>query len=154
MTILETLTERGLRLPPAPAAGGVYVAARQHGSLLYLAGVISIHEGKIITGRLGQDISIEQGAFAAQCCVLQQLAVIHDTLGDLDRVSRVISVNGYVRCVPEFSDPPKVVDGASLLLVDLWGEAGKHVRAAVGVASLPKAAAVEIQMTVEVREAA
>lgn len=152
MTVLEKLAQRGFRLPPLPVVGGDYVPARRHGQLLFLAGVISNWEGKIIAGRLGQDISIEQGAFAAQCCVLQQLAVIQDSVGNLERVSQIINLNGYVRCLPEFNDPPAVIDGASRLLVALWGDAGRHVRAAVGVASLPKAAAVEIQMIVELRE--
>ena len=151
MTVLEKLAQRGLSLPPPPRPGGNYVPARLHGKLLYLAGAISLHEDKLITGRLGDDLSIEQGYFAAQCCLLQQLAVIHQAAGDLENVAGIISVNGYVRCTPDFPDAPLVINGASDLLVELWGEAGRHVRAAVGVASLPKAAAVEVQMIVELR---
>ncbi len=98
-------------------------------------------------------MSIEQGYFAARCCLLQQLAVIQDALGGFERVAGFVSLNGYVRCTPGFADPPLVINGASDLLVEIWGEAGRHTRAAVGVASLPKAAAVEIQMIVEVCDA-
>jgi enamine deaminase RidA (YjgF/YER057c/UK114 family) len=152
VNVLEKLARRGLVLPSPPQPGGNYVSARRHETLLFLAGAISLHEGKVITGRLGEDLSIEQGCFAAQCCVLQQLAIIQQALGDFDRVAGIISLNGYVRCTPDFADPPLVINGASDLLVELWGDAGRHTRAAVGVASLPKRAAVEIQMVVELRE--
>jgi enamine deaminase RidA (YjgF/YER057c/UK114 family) len=150
MKILEKLAQLGLALPPPAAPGGNYVPARRHGDLLYLAGVISASEGRIISGRLGADLSVEEGAFAARCCLLAQLASIQQELGDLDRVSGILSLNGYVRCTPEFSQAPQVINGASDLLIELWGESARHTRAAIGVTSLPKAAAVEIQMIVEV----
>ncbi len=153
MNVPEILAQAGLCLPPPPKPGGNYVSSRIHEKLLYLAGAISIHDGNVITGRLGEDMSIEQGYFAARCCLLQQLAVIRDALDGFERVAGIVSLNGYVRCTPDFADPPLVINGASDLLVELWGEAGRHTRAAVGVASLPKAAAVEIQMVVELRDA-
>lgn len=149
--ILDKLKELELSLPPAPKPGGNYVPWRRYGNLLYLAGVISIHEGQVVTGRVGDDLSIEQGYFAAQCCALNQLAAIQQATGNLELVAQIISVNGYVRCTPVFPDPPLVINGASDLFVELWGESGLHSRAAIGVTSLPKAAAVEIQMVVELR---
>jgi enamine deaminase RidA (YjgF/YER057c/UK114 family) len=154
MTILEKLAERGLKLPPPAAPGGNYIPARRHGRLLYLSGAISSRDGKIITGRLGDDLTVPDGARAAQDCLLNLLAAIQQAVGDLELVSGIVSVNGYVRCTPDFGDPPLVINGASDLIVALWGDAGRHTRAAVGVASLPKNAAVEIQMLVELRESA
>lgn len=153
MSVLGKLAQQGLVLPPAPQPGGNYVSARVHGNLLFLAGAISIHEGKVISGRLGEDMKIDQGYIAARCCLLQQLAVIQHVLGGFEQISGIISLNGYVRCTPDFADAPLVINGASDLLIGLWGDAGRHTRAAVGVASLPKAAAVEIQMIVALGEA-
>jgi enamine deaminase RidA (YjgF/YER057c/UK114 family) len=147
---LDVLKSLGLALPPPPAPGGNYISAQLHGDLLFLAGAISTHEGKVYQGRLGADLNLEQGYFAARCCALTQMAVIQQALGDLDKVKQILSVNGYVCCTPEFKDPPKVINGASDLLVQVFGERGRHVRAAIGVTSLPVGAAVELQMTVAV----
>jgi enamine deaminase RidA (YjgF/YER057c/UK114 family) len=148
--LLEKLSSLGLSMPAAPTPGGNYKPFHQHGNLLFLAGVISVTDGVVTSGKVGAALTIEQGYAAAQICALNQLAAIQLALGSLDRVKAIVSVNGYVNCVPEFPDPPLVINGASDLFVKLWGENGKHVRAAVGVASLPKNAAVEIQMTVEI----
>jgi enamine deaminase RidA (YjgF/YER057c/UK114 family) len=140
----------GHKLPPPPQPGGNYVSYRQVGDLLFLAGVISSDESGVIKGRVGADLTLEQGYAAARCCALTQLACIAEALGSLDRVAQVVSLNGYVRCTPEFTDPPKVINGASDLLVALWGDRGRHARAAIGVMSLPVGAAVEVQMTVQI----
>ncbi len=131
--------------------GGNYLSAKQVGEVIYLAGAISSGPGGVIAGTAGAGSSVEQGYAAARACALTQLAVLKRELGSLDRVAEVISVNGYVNAAPGFADSPAVINGASDLLVDVFGEAGRHVRAAVGVSALPRNALVEIQMTVRVK---
>ena len=142
------LIELGLTLPSLPQPGGNYLPARKVGSLLYLAGVISAVGGSVIQGTVGLDRSTEEGYQAARACALTQLAVIRRELGSLDLVSRVVSVNGYVNSIGGFPDSPKVINGASDLLVAVFGEEGRHVRAAIGVSGLPANALVELQMFV------
>ncbi len=144
------LIERGITLPELPALGGNYIAAKTIGHLIYLAGVISSNSNGVITGTVGLDRSLEEARLAARACALTQLAVLRRHLGSLDLVKNIVSVTGYVNAVPGFPDSPKVINGASDLLVELYDEAGRHVRAAVGVSSLPRNALVEIQMTVEI----
>src|SRR5277367_2708770 len=146
------LNELGLVLPNLPAPGGNYLAARRVGDLLYLAGVISTEASSVIQGTVGLDRSIDDGYQAARASALTQLAVIRRELGSLDLVSAIVSVNGYVNSVPGFPDSPKVINGASDLLIAIFGEAGRHVRAAIGVSGLPLNALVELQILVE-REA-
>jgi enamine deaminase RidA (YjgF/YER057c/UK114 family) len=148
----QNLTAHGYTLPAAPAPGGNYVAAKQAGSIVYLSGVISSGPEGVITGTAGLDRSNEEGYAAARACALTQLAVLKRELGSLDRVAEVLTVNGYVNAAPGFADPPAIINGASDLLVEVFGEAGRHVRAAVGVSALPRNALVEVQMTVRVRE--
>jgi enamine deaminase RidA (YjgF/YER057c/UK114 family) len=144
------LIERGITLPELPALGGNYIAAKTIGHLIYLGGVISSNSNEVITGTVGLDRSLEEARLAARACALTQLAVLRRHLGSLDLVKNIVSVTGYVNAVPGFPDSPKVINGASDLLVELYDEAGRHVRAAVGVSSLPRNALVEIQMTVEI----
>jgi enamine deaminase RidA (YjgF/YER057c/UK114 family) len=118
--------------------------------MVYLAGVISIQDGEVIAGTAGADRSIEEGYAAARACALIQLAVLTQHLGSLDKVKNIVTVNGYVNAVPGFPDSPKVINGASDLFVEIFGDAGRHVRAAIGVPALPRNALVELQMTVEV----
>jgi enamine deaminase RidA (YjgF/YER057c/UK114 family) len=120
--------------------------------MVFLSGVISTGREGVITGTVGADRSIEEGYAGARACALTQLAILKRELGSLDRVTEVISVNGYVNAIACFADSPAVINGASDLLVAVFGEAGRHVRAAVGVNALPKNAVVEIQMTVRVKE--
>jgi enamine deaminase RidA (YjgF/YER057c/UK114 family) len=143
------LRELGITLPAPPAAGGNYVPAKTLGRIVYLAGVISTGPEGVIAGTVGLDRSVEEGYAAARACALTQLAVLKHHLGSLDAIKSVISVNGYVNAVPGFPDSPKVINGASDLFVELLGEAGRHVRAAIGVSGLPRNALVELQMTVE-----
>jgi enamine deaminase RidA (YjgF/YER057c/UK114 family) len=148
----QNLDALGYTLPPAPAPGGNYVAAKQVGPVLYLSGVVSSGTGGIITGTAGADSSIEDGYAAARACALTQLAVLKRELGSLDRVAEVLTVNGYVNAAPGFANAPEIINGASDLLVQVFGEAGRHVRAAVGLNALPRNALVELQMTVRVKE--
>ncbi len=142
------LAELGLMLPELPQPGGNYLPARRVGNLLYLAGVISTVAGGVIQGTVGLDRSVDEGYQAARACALTQLAVIRRELGSLNLVSGVVSVNGYVNSVPGFPDSPKVINGASDLLVAVFGESGRHVRAAIGVSGLPVNALVEVQTLV------
>ncbi|HET6143563.1 MAG TPA: RidA family protein [Candidatus Acidoferrales bacterium] len=146
----ETLKALGITLPALPPPGGNYLPARTIGQIVYLAGVISIHEGEVITGTVGAGRTVEDGYAAARACALVQLAVLSAHLGSLDKVKSIATVNGYVNALAGFPDSPKVINGASDLFVEIFGDAGRHVRAAVGVSALPRNALVELQMTVEV----
>ena len=147
----EKLKELGIVLPSLLEPGGNYLAARTAGNIVYLAGVISMRDGEIIGGTPGADRTIADGHAAARACALTQLAVLKRHLGSLDAVKNVVGVNGYVNAVPGFPDSPRVFNGASDLFIEIFGEAGRHARAAIGVSALPRNALVELQMTVEVR---
>ncbi len=148
----ENLRTLGIELPKPPSPGGNYVAAKRAGQVIYLSGVISADAAGVIAGTAGADRTIEEGYRAAQACVLMQLAVLRRELGSLDRVAEVLTVNGYVNAAPGFGESPAVVNGASDLLVKVFGDAGRHVRAAVGVSALPRNALVEVQMSVRAHE--
>jgi len=150
MSPLETLTQLGHTLPAPPAPGGNYTSAKTSGNVVYLSGVISQTAEGIITGTVGLDRTVEDGYAAARSCALLQLAVLQQHLGSLAKVRSILTVNGYVNSVPGFADSPKVINGASDLLLAVFGEPGRHVRAAIGVSGLPRHALVELQITVEV----
>ena len=150
MGVEARLQELGIALPRPLAAGGNYVSAKTHGSIVFLAGVISSDSSGIVTGTVGIDRTVEQGYAAARLCALMQLAVLKRHLGSLDAIKSMISVNGYVNAIAGFEDSPHVINGASDLLVEVFGEAGRHVRAALGVSALPRHALVELQMSVEI----
>jgi enamine deaminase RidA (YjgF/YER057c/UK114 family) len=144
------LRELNLTLPGLPAPGGNYVRAKTIGNLVYLSGVISGTAEGVITGTVGANRTVEEGYAAARACALTLLAVLQQHLGSLRVVRSIVSVNGYVNAIAGFADSPKVIDGASDLLIDVFEDAGRHVRAAIGVSALPRNALVELQMTVEV----
>lgn len=148
--IERRLQDLGIVLPGLPAPGGNFVPAKTVGSVVYLSGVISTNVEGVITGTVGLDRTVDQGYAAARACALTQLAVLKHHLGSLDAVKGVVGVNGYVNAVAGFRDSPKVINGASDLLMEVLGEAGRHVRAAIGVSALPRNALVEVQMTVEI----
>ena len=150
MDPLDTLQQLGLELPTPPAPGGNYMSAKTSGNIVYLAGVVSQTADGVLTGTVGLDRSIDEGYAAARACALLQLAVLQRHLGSLSNVRSILTVNGYVNSVAGFADSPKVINGASDLLLSVFGEAGRHVRAAVGVSGLPRHALVELQMTVEI----
>ncbi len=127
-----------------------YLPAKTVGHIVYLAGVISTNSEGVITGTIGIDRTIDEGYDAARACALTQLAVLQRHVGSLDVVKGIVSVNGYVNAVAGFQDSPKVINGASDLFVKIFGDEGRHVRAAIGVSALPRHAVVELQMTVEV----
>ena len=141
----------GLIIPEPPKPAGHFVPAVQIGNLLFVSGQISAVSGQIlITGKLGRDLSIEQGQEAARLALHNVLAVIRSSIGTLDRIKRIIKLNGWVASAEGFNSQPQVVDGASMLLEEIFGEVGKHVRAAIGVAELPLGASVELEQIVEV----
>jgi enamine deaminase RidA (YjgF/YER057c/UK114 family) len=147
----SALEALGLQLPLMGAPGGKYVPYVRWGDLLFLAGVISTRNGQVITGTVGVDKTVEEGYEAARCCALLELASIKQVLGSLEKVERIISLNGYVNAVPGFSDSPQIINGASELFAKIYGDRGLHARAALGVSGLPRNALVEIQMVVGVR---
>ncbi len=144
------LQELGIVLPSAPAPGGNYVAAKTMGGMVYLSGVISANSEGVIAGTVGLDRSVDEGYKAARACALTLLAVLKRHLGSLDAAKCIVGVNGYVNAVAGFADSPEVINGASDLLVEVLGDAGRHVRAAIGVSALPRNALVAVQRTVEI----
>lgn len=141
----------GLIIPEPPKPAGHFVPAVQTGNLLFVSGQISaISDQVFIKGKLGRDLSIEQGQEAARLALHNVLAVIRISVGTLDRIKRIIKLNGWVASAEGFNGQPQVVDGASMLLEEIFGEAGKHARAAIGVAELPLGASVELELIVEV----
>jgi enamine deaminase RidA (YjgF/YER057c/UK114 family) len=147
----ERLAQLGVTLPAPPSPGGNYVSAKRVGEVVYLSGAISTGPEGVITGTVGQDRSVEEGYAAARACALTQTSVLKALLGSLELVAEILTVNGYVNAVPGFPDSPAVINGASDFLVSIFGEAGRHVRAAVGVSALPRNALVELQMSVRVK---
>lgn len=149
----EKLKEKGLELPAPPKPVANYVTAVRTGSLVFLSGHGPFREdGTLITGRVGADLSLDQGYEASRRTVLLLLASLKAEIGDLDKVRRVVKLLGLVNCTPDFLDQPNVINGASDLLVHVFGERGKHARSAVGVNVLPFNTPVEIEMIVEVAD--
>ena len=147
--IVEKLRALGLNLPPPPAPGGSYLPHRINGNTLILAGVISALDGTVThAGQVGREQTVASAQAAAQVCALNTLAAIHGALGRLDRVQEFLYLGGYVNAVAGFDQSPQVINGASDLFVQLYGDAGRHARAAIAAAGLPRNATVEIQVTV------
>ncbi|HEX8839196.1 MAG TPA: RidA family protein [Sphingomicrobium sp.] len=152
MSIDQRLAELGITLPQAAAPVAAYVPAVEQGGLLHISGQISFEEdGSLIKGRLGEDMELEAGQQAARRCGVMLLAQIKAALGSLDRVERIVKLGVFVNSAPSFVDQPKVANGASELMQDVFGEAGRHARSAVGVAVLPLGVAVEVDAIVAVK---
>lgn len=144
------LRELGLTLPAPPKPVANYVPAVRSGNLLFLSGVLPSREGQLVmTGKLGGNLTVEQGVEAARVAVLNGLSIVRSEAGLLDRVKRIVKMVGYIASAPDFTDQPQVLNGASDLLVSVFGEAGRHARVAVGAAELPRMAPVEIELIVE-----
>ncbi len=151
MSYENKLNELGLMLPVPPKPVATYIPAVRVGDLLFLSGVLPSRDGQLImTGKLGQALSIEQGMEAAKVAILNALAIIRSEAGSLDRVKRIVKMVGHIASAPGFTDQPQVLNGASDLLVAIFGEAGRHARVAVGAAELPRQAPVEIELIVQV----
>jgi len=152
MSIDAKLKAMNLELPAAPKPVANYVPVVRAGDLLFLSGVLPSRDGQLImTGKLGQGLSIEQGMEAAKVAALNALAIIQGEVGSLDNVKRIVKMVGHIASAPGFTDQPQVLNGASDLLVAVFGEAGKHARVAVGAAELPRQASVEIELIVQVQ---
>ena len=152
MSIDQKLSELGITLPQPAAPVAAYVPAVEHGGLLHISGQISFGEdGKLILGRLGEDVNLDRGIEAARRCGIMLLAQIKAALGSLDRVERIVKLGVFVNSAPGFTEQPKVANGASDLMQDVFGEAGRHARSAVGVAVLPLGVAVEVDAIVAVK---
>ncbi|CUS38242.1 RidA family protein [Candidatus Nitrospira nitrificans] len=150
MSYEDKLRALGLTLPAPPKPVANYVPAVRVGNLLFLSGVLPSRDGQLImTGKLGQTVSTEQGVEAARAAVLNGLSIIQHEAGSLDRVKRIVKMVGHIASAPGFTDQPQVLNGASDLLVSLFGDAGRHARVAVGAAELPRQAPVEIELIVE-----
>ena len=149
--IAKRLAELGIELPKPPAPVASYVPTVIAGSLLFISGQVSFDQGKLITGKLGAGLDIESGQKAARACGFNLLAQAQAALGDLDRIKRCVKLAGFVNAAPDFTDHPKVINGASDLMVEVFGDAGKHSRAAVGSSSLPLGAAVEVEAVFEIK---
>ena len=149
-TRLETL---GIRLPEPAMPSFNYLPVTLHRGVAYVAGQLPKVDGEVkVKGKVGADVDLTTAREEARICILQGLACLRSALGSLDRIDQILKINGYVASAPGFNDQPKVLDAASDLLVDIFGDRGRHARAAVGVAELPRNAAVEIEMTVSFRE--
>ncbi|MBI2720431.1 MAG: RidA family protein [Rhizobiales bacterium] len=152
MSAEQRLRERGIILPTAPTPKGNYVPGVIHNGLLYLSGQGPVlPEGGYATGIVGRDVSLDQAYSHARLTGLALLATARDMLGSLDRIERVLNVFGMVNAAPDFIDQPKVINGFSDLMVEVFGEAGRHARAAVGMGSLPMRISVEITVIMAVR---
>jgi len=151
-SISARLAALGIALPAPAAPVAAYVPAVEIGGMLYISGQLPFREdGSLITGRLGEDVGVEQGRLAAERCAVMLLAQMEKALGSLDRVERVVKLGAFIASAAQFTDQPKVANGASELMEKVFGEAGRHARSAVGVPVLPLGAAVEVDAIVAVQ---
>lgn len=154
MSFEHTLIQLGMSLPPPPKPVATYIPAVQAGDLLFVSGMIPLREGKLVMeGKVGKDLTVEQGYEAAQTAALNALSVIRHALGTLDRVKKIVRMVGHVSSAEGFVQQPSVINGASDLLVKIFGDTGRHARVALGAAELPLNAPVEIELIVQVHEA-
>ena len=153
MSIAERLAELGIVLLQAAAPVAAYVPVVVVGNLAHVSGQLPFVDGKLVAGRLGEDVTLEQGQAAARACALMLLAQLQAALGSLDRVERIVKLGAFVNSTADFTEQPKVANGASELMAQVFGEAGKHARSAVGVPVLPLGAAVEVDAIVAIRAA-
>ena len=149
----QKLAELGLSLPEAAAPVAAYVPVVVAGGLAHVSGQLPFLDGVLVKGRLGEDVDIQKGYAAARACGLMVLAQLRASLGSLDRVERIIKLGAFISSTGDFTDQPKVANGASELMAAVFGDAGKHARSAVGVPVLPLGAAVEVDAIVAVRPA-
>lgn len=150
MSIENKLAELGITLPDAPAPAANYVPFVRTGNLVYVSGQISTDENGLIKGKLGENMDTEAGAKAARRCGLSLIAQAKAAAGSLDKIKRVVKLNGFVNSTPDYTEQPQVVNGCSDLMVEIFGDAGRHARAAVSAVSLPLGVAVEIEAIFEV----
>ena len=150
MSPTAQLASLGLVLPNVPAPVAAYVNCVRSGNLLFLSGGLPIDGDKKVIGKVPTVVSIEEAKEAARMIILNRLAIIQDEIGSLDKVKQIVALNGFVNCEPDFYNHPQVINGASELLVEIFGDKGKHSRTALGAASLPLNVSVEINLIVEI----
>ena len=150
MTPTQNLARLGLSLPTVPVPVAAYVNCVRCGNLLFLSGGLPIDGERKILGKVPHEVSVEEAREAARMVILNRLAVIRDEVGSLDQVRRIVALNGFVNAAADFQQHPQVINGASELLLEIFGEAGRHARTALGASSLPLNVAVEINLIVEV----
>ena len=153
MSLADALAQRGLSLPDIPEPRGTFRPWSRLDNQLFLAGQICERDGKVLyPGKVGAEFDLETGKLAAQACALNLLAALNDAVeGDMERILRCVRMNGFVNVAPGFHDVPLVINGASELFIDLFGDASRHARTAIGVATLPGNAAVEVESIFEIR---
>lgn len=152
MSDIDTrLAELGLVLPEPAAPVAAYVPVMLAGNVAHVSGQLPFVDGQLVTGRLGEDVELERGIVAAQACGVMILAQLKAALGSLDRVEQIVKLGGFVNSAASFTDQPKVINGASELMMAVFGDAGRHARSAVGVPVLPLGAAVEVDAVVSVK---
>ena len=153
MSVAEKLKELGVTVPQPLPAMGSYIPAVLAGDLLFVAGHPPVENGKIkYKGKVGKDVTLEDARHEAQLCIINCLAAARGVLGDLDRIERVVKLTGYVNCLADFEKQPDVINGASDLLEKIWGDKGRHARAAIGANSLPANIAVEVEAIFKVKD--
>ncbi len=151
MTVSENLQRLGVILPPAPRPVASYVPACQAGDLVFVSGVLPFQEGKILQpGKVGRELSVEEGAANARIAIINALAILQEELGDLSRITRIVRLTGHVASAEGFVSQPAVVNGASDFLVEVFGEQGRHARLALGAFELPLHAPIELELIVQV----
>lgn len=149
-SVYENIKAHGYELPAALSPAGLYVPINRTGNLLYLSGQGSMWKGERLTGRAGIDVTLEQAQEAAKACMLNTLGALHGYLGDLNRVKRVVKILGFVACSDDFTQQAQVINGASQVLLDVFGERGRHARSAIGTNNLPLGLTVEIESIFEI----
>jgi enamine deaminase RidA (YjgF/YER057c/UK114 family) len=152
MGVEEKLKELGVELPSAATPMANYVPAVRSGSLVFLSGHGPVEKDRIIRGKVGRDLTVEEGYEAARVTAIGLIGTLKSTVGDLEKVRRIVKLLGMVNCGPDFTEQPQVVNGASDLMVEVFGEKGRHARSAVGMNALPVDIAVEIEMIAEVED--
>jgi enamine deaminase RidA (YjgF/YER057c/UK114 family) len=153
--IEEKILALGIELPNAPQSAGSYIQVAITGNLVFVSGQIPVEPGSIpmqvkFKGKVGKDISLEEGQEAARLCTINALAQLKSTLGSLEKIRKFVKVSGFVNCDASFSNHPQIINGASDFIVQLFGEKGRHSRSAIGASSLPLDSAVEIEFIVEI----
>ena len=150
MGVYENLKAQGIELPEGLSAAGLYKPVNQTGNLLFVSGQGSIENGEFITGRVGVNMTVEQGQYAAKVCAINTLAALQAYLGDLNRIKRCVKILGFVSGADDFTEQAKVINGCSQLFIDAFGEEGRHARSAIGTNSLPLGLAVEVESIWEI----
>jgi enamine deaminase RidA (YjgF/YER057c/UK114 family) len=152
--IEDKLQQMGITIPPVPKPVAAYIPARKAGNLVFVSGQGPAVEGEFVhVGKVGVNKTVQEGYEAARICALNCLAALKDLVGSLDQVEEIVQVRGFVNCAPDFGEQPEVINGASELLLEIFGDAGKHARAALGTSSLPRDITVEVEIVARVRDA-